>query len=407
MDKITTYNHALTKPIKKTIDTIIVQNLYPGPQAVYDIVKKEYSNVTLQDIRNYLMTKIEYQLTWERKQTTQSMGHIVSYIPFAICQIDIFDLSKYSFDYSQYKSKKKVDGLTTNFNKGYKYIFCLIDVFSRFVDCIPMKTKSIEDTTHALELILDTYKLEPIDIMSDSDSSFLGGKFQNFLKKRDIELDPVVVNDHRALGIIDRFARTLKTRLTKLFLANSNTNWIDHIADVIFSYNNTRNRGILNYTPQQVVLHPEAQQAILKLNLQKAEKNRMLNKSKNIIPGDHVRLYIENKFRKGTEPNYTTQLYEVKSKNGKRLTLTNGKEILDQNVLKITGNQYIDRNLLTNSDENIANSNIIDETNKEKRITQKLKHVGIERPTYEQLNEPRVKRNITKHDYSKLNKGQY
>ena len=403
---ITIQSNALTKPAQKILNDIIKDSVYAGPQAILDIVKKKYPklSVSLKDIRNYLMTKKEYQMTFERKQTTESMGCICSFEPFALCQIDIYDLSKFSFDYSQYKSKKKVDGLTTNFNKGYKYLFALIDVFSNFADVIPMKTKSIDDTTNALKLILETYNLEPLTLMSDSDSSFLGSKFQTFLKSKDIELDPVVVNDHRALGKIDRLARTLKTRLTKLFLANGNTNWIDYIADILYSYNNTSNRGILGYTPQQVLLDPVTQLAVLKLNIEKREKNIELRKKKNIKAGDKIRVYIDNAFRKGTEPNYTTELFEVKDVKGKKILLTNGKTILDQNLIKIDNDQYVDNNLLTNGDEYIANSNVIDDANKENKITRKLKQVGITRPTYEQLHEPRESRN-KKVDYAKLNSG--
>ena len=60
--------------------------------------------------------------------------------------------------------------------------------------------------------------------MSDSDSSFLGGSnqgderdFNKVMDDNDSILDPVKNQDHHALAIIDRFARTLKTILTKLF----------------------------------------------------------------------------------------------------------------------------------------------------------------------------------------------
>jgi hypothetical protein len=142
----------------------------------------------------------------------------------------------------------------------------------------------------------------------------------------------------------------------------------------------------------------------LKLNFEKQRKNKELREKKDIKAGDKIRLYIDNQFRKGTEPNYTTELFEVKDVKGKKILLTNGKTILDQNVIKIDNNQYIDNNLLTNGDENIANSNVIDETNKENKITRKLKQVGITRPTYEQLHEPRESRN-KKVDYAKLNSG--
>ena len=60
--------------------------------------------------------------------------------------------------------------------------------------------------------------------MSDLDSSFLGGSnqgdekdFNKVMDDNDSILEPVKNQDHHALGIIDRFAHTLKTILTKLF----------------------------------------------------------------------------------------------------------------------------------------------------------------------------------------------
>ena len=139
-------NNKLTTQIKNKVDDIIKKNVYPGAQQVLNLIKNDYPLVRLQDIRQYLLTKKEYQTTFERKEVKKSMGHITAFAPFAVCQIDIFDMSKYSYDYSQYKDKKKIDGIRTNRNKGYKYIFCLIDVFSSWVDLIMIKSNSMDET---------------------------------------------------------------------------------------------------------------------------------------------------------------------------------------------------------------------------------------------------------------------
>jgi hypothetical protein len=44
-----------------------------------------------------------------------------------------------------------------------------------------------------------------------------------------IILDENVVGDDNALGIVDRFARTLKTIITHHFVHNKTKNWIDKI----------------------------------------------------------------------------------------------------------------------------------------------------------------------------------
>lgn len=385
---------------KSEINNIIEKNLYPGPADLYQIVKNKYPDITMSQVQEYLKTLPEYQLTFERHQTKAKMGHIVSYDPYSIVQIDLFDLSKYSYDYSQYKVKKKLEDIRTVNNKGYKYIFAFIDVFSRWADCIMMKSKDEDDCIKAFNLIVDFHNIKPKLIMSDSDSSFLGKKFKSMLESKNIRLDPVVVDNHRALGVIDRFARTLKTRLTKVFIGKGDTNWVDYLDTIMPQYNNSKHRGILNYTPNEILMDKKIQDIIREYNYQKSSENQTLSSKTDLNNGDQVRLYIDNKFRKGTEPNYTNKVYTVKEKIGKNLLLTNGKRVVEHNVLKVKDdNQQLRIQNGDSSDEEPMN--IIDETNKQNKITKRLKQVGITRPTYDALNEPRQQR--TKRAPEKLN----
>jgi hypothetical protein len=388
--------------VKKDLDNIMKVNLYPSAKTAYEIARKNGLDITMKQVKQYLDDQKPYQLTHEKHETKSSMGFIISYSPWSIVQIDLLDLSKYSFDYTQFKAKRKIEGIKTDFNKGYKYIMILIDVFSRYVDAVMLKSKNIEDCTNALNIMLDFNKINPSILMSDSESSFLSKPFQKNLEERNIKHDVVVLNNHRALGVIDRFCRTLRQRLTKLFIGNGNTEWVDHLATIIYQYNESQNRGILNYAPIQVLNDQEAQDEILELNHMKASKNQELRSKSDIKPGDKVRLFIENTFKKGSEPSYTTKIYTIKSVSGKNLTLDNGKRVVDQNVLKINDHQYTDNNLLTENGEGEI-ENVIDEANRENKITRKLKKAGIERPTHETLHEPRSRRNVATVDYKKLN----
>ncbi len=58
----------------------------------------------------------------------------MSYNPFNRLQLDIFVFKKYE-----------------SHNKGYGYILCIIDIFSRKVWTYPMKSKSLTDTTPAIK----------------------------------------------------------------------------------------------------------------------------------------------------------------------------------------------------------------------------------------------------------------
>lgn len=70
-------------------------------------------------------------------------------------------------------------------NNGSKYILVFIDVFTRRAYAIPMKTKSINDTSQALERFCEN-NFPPTVLNCDNDSSFMGREFQNVIKEHNI-----------------------------------------------------------------------------------------------------------------------------------------------------------------------------------------------------------------------------
>jgi hypothetical protein len=164
----------------------------------------------LKDVQAFISSRTEEQQLKESKHTKQRQGHIVSYSPFNKLKLNIFVLKKYEY-----------------YNKGYGYILCIIDVFSRKVWGYPLKTKSLIDTKPAIKKFFSTSgshefnKNALVIIMSDSDAAFRGdnrAEDQNFQKKlsnKNAVLEPVKLNDHHALRIIDIFAKNLKRVVSK------------------------------------------------------------------------------------------------------------------------------------------------------------------------------------------------
>ncbi len=91
----------------------------------------------MKDVQSFISSRTEEQQLKESKHTKQSNGHIVSYSLFNRLQLDIFVLKKYEY-----------------YNKGYGYILCIIDVFSRGVWTFPLKSTSLIDTTPAIKKFL-------------------------------------------------------------------------------------------------------------------------------------------------------------------------------------------------------------------------------------------------------------
>lgn len=194
---------------------------FPASAKLYKLLKDDGHDIRLKEVKDFLANQKEYEQLKIKQVRKKQAGHITAFTYKQNAQMDIFDISKYS------KS-----------NKNYKYLLVLIDVFTRKVFARPLKTKNTNDVINELLYIFKSYI--PSVITSDSDSAFMSLEMQNFLEKNNIFHDVVIArNDHKALGIIDRFALNIKTTLSKLFLRNDNIKWLDFIDDIIDNYNNT------------------------------------------------------------------------------------------------------------------------------------------------------------------------
>ena len=261
-----------------------------------------------------------------------------------MAQMDIFDLSKY-----------------VGSNKNYKYILVLIDVFTRKAYVRPMKKKDIGEVLASLEDIFLNDDYIPNAITSDMDKTFVSEKIQTLLENNNIHHDVIIAgNDHNILGIIDRFALTLKNIFSKIFIRNNRPNWIDHLNVVVKQYNNTKHSALDGLTPNEGTL-PLYHESIAMLNHAKRTNKKIKSE---FFEGDNVRIRINKIFRKGTEPKFSDKIYKVESSNGLRITLSNGKTYHEADVIK--------------TNFGTETPNIIETTNKKNRTERRLKNVGIE-----------------------------
>ena len=57
-------------------------------------------------------------------------------------------------------------------NKGYRYIFIVIDIFSKYLWAIPLKNEYSQTITNEFSNFLTTSKRKPLKIESDRGSEF-------------------------------------------------------------------------------------------------------------------------------------------------------------------------------------------------------------------------------------------
>ena len=213
---------------------------FPAASTFLKQLKNEDIKVTKQQVDDFIKNRVEQQQTTIKAEKKKDLGRIVAYYPLSLIQMDIFDLAKYYRD-----------------NQGYKYILCIIDVYSRKVWAYKMKNKDNVNVFESFQKFMTDSNLKkytPTILMSDNDSTFINDKFQQILNNNDIIHRPNILNDHHALGLIDSFARTLKITFTRIFLQNNSTNWINHVDEVVDNYNDMPNSALKNIKPDNSFL---------------------------------------------------------------------------------------------------------------------------------------------------------
>ena len=103
-------------------------------------------------------------------------------------------------------------------------------------------------------------------------------------------------------------------------LPNRSANWINTFDKVIAIYNKSGHRSLNGLSPNQASQDKYKQQ-IINLNIEKSQSNKITS---DLSIGDKVRILEKQTFKKGSEPQYSAQIYTVESVHGKTIHLTNG-----------------------------------------------------------------------------------
>ena len=280
---------------------------FPASSTFVKQLKNEGIKITKKEIDDFLASRVEQQQTTIQSNRKKLLGKIVAYRPLSLIQMDIFDMQNY-----------------TRTNKGYKYILCIIDVFTRKVWTYAMKKKDNDNVQESFKKFLQQSGIQnntPTILMSDNDSTFINKSFQEILEKNKIIHQPNIIDDHHALGLIDRFARTIKTIFTRLFVQTKSDNWIDHIDEIVGNYNNNGHTAIDNIKPNDAFLKKNLKK-IYNINYEKSLFNISVS---DIDVNDKVRIKLKGKFRKGTDARYTDEVYTVTKVRGNSITLDDDK----------------------------------------------------------------------------------
>ena len=109
----------------------------------------------------------------------------------------------------------------SKWNKGVKYLLTVIDVFSKYGWIVPLKDKKTESVSSAFDRIFKKSKRKPEMLWTDKGSEFISKHFKEFLKKNKIKL--YHTENEEKSSIVERWNKTMKNKMWKMFSANNNT----------------------------------------------------------------------------------------------------------------------------------------------------------------------------------------
>ena len=144
-------------------------------------------------------------------------------------------------------------------------------------------------------------------LWTDKGSEFISKHFKDFLKREGIKL--YHTENEEKSSVVERWNKTMKNRMWKMFTVNNNTVYWDKIDNLVNAYNNARHSSI-KMSPVE---------ASKKKNESKVWSNLygdliyLKPRNPKFAIGDHVRIskYKRRVFDKGYTPNWTEEIFVI------------------------------------------------------------------------------------------------
>jgi len=289
---------------------------FSGVNELYKFVKSRHSGITIKQVKQWLEKQNVYTLHKPihrkiRRNRVLAVGLDSDW------QADLCDMKA-----------------VATHNRGIKYLLTVIDVLSKFAWVAPLKNKTASEVAKGFESIISSSgHRKPWRLFTDRGKEFLGKPFQQYLEHMDIQ-HLVAHNTDVKASVVERYNRTLKTRLWRFFTQQQTFTYLSVLPKIVKAINHSYHRSI-KMRPVDVGL---GNQSRVWETLYGEPKTKTATPHFRFQPGDRVRISkAKHVFEKGYLPNFTQEVFVV----AKRLPHQPPVyELVDLNQEKIIGKFY-------------------------------------------------------------------
>ena len=280
-----------------------------GHRGIYNKLKHKYKKQQLlAEIKNIDSHQIHHKKPKKvlKKQFT----------PFRVSNIGYLQI-----DFAEVPKK-----WTGNVNAKCKYLFCVCDIFSRYlwVVCLPSRNATLYTNAFAklIEKMKKEHNFTPFAVVSDNE--FISNEFKSLLKKHNIRIDYALPEPtHTKTSIIERMIGSLKLMINRYLTHNKSRQFVHVLPKIVDAYNEARHSA-LGVSPKYAISHKW---------IFPPKRMRKLKIDNNLQKGEIVRTQTPySVFQKGHKPRWSKSLYTIVAKIHNRYKISNnetGKIVLN------------------------------------------------------------------------------
>ena len=187
-------------------------------------------------------------------------------------------------------------------NDRYRYILTVIDVFSKFAWSVAVRNKDATTVTEAFHSVMEqAAPRKPERLQTDKGKEFFNKDFGALMKRNNI--NHFATESDQKAAVVERFNRTLKSRLWTFMSAKSTARWVTVLPDIMRAYNSSFHRSI-GMAPKDVTAKDQDRVWARLYGDGDTETKRS-----RIVDGSRVRINrVKGIFEKGYMPNWVCVL---------------------------------------------------------------------------------------------------
>lgn len=195
----------------------------------------------------------------------------------------------------------------SQYNDGVNYLLTVIDVFSKWLYAVPLKSKSGQEVAEAFQRIFT--KARPRCLQTDKGTEFTGAVVKRVFKRHGVTYVTTQNPDVKA-AVVERVNRTLKTRMWRYLTYKNTYRYIDVLDQLVHAYNHSTHKSLgVRLRPADV----DSGDGKVVFKVWRHMYGTAITRRKpKFKAGDTVRIAKEKgTFAKGYETNWSKELFEV------------------------------------------------------------------------------------------------